>query len=81
MAEYERGFDPTTGPSRIHAPSLAVFGRHATSGERERLNRFPGMQIEEWDGHGHRVHLARPGRFTARLQAFIEQCNRMAKEA
>jgi pimeloyl-ACP methyl ester carboxylesterase len=62
--------------SRIHAPCLAVFGRQATSGERERLNRFPDIQIEEWDGDGHCVHLVDPGRFTARLRAFIEHCNR-----
>jgi pimeloyl-ACP methyl ester carboxylesterase len=64
--------------SRIHAPCLPVFGRQATSGER--LNRFPGIQIEDWDGDGHRVHLVGPGRFT-RLRAFIEHCNRPSNGA
>jgi len=52
-----------------------VFGQQATSGERDRLNRFPDIQIEDWDGDGHCVHLDDPGRFT-RLRAFIEHCNR-----
>jgi pimeloyl-ACP methyl ester carboxylesterase len=62
--------------SRIDAPCLAVFGRRATSGERERLTRLPDIQIEEWDGAGHCVHLVDPARFTTRLLAFVEHCDR-----
>lgn len=63
--------------SRIHSPCLAVFGRPATKGERERLNHLPDVQIEEWTGHDHFVHLVEPDRFTRRLLAFVEHCNRM----
>lgn len=62
--------------SSAHAPCLAVFGRRATDGERERLHRMPDAQIEEWDGDGHFVHLVDPARFTTRLRAFIDYCER-----
>jgi pimeloyl-ACP methyl ester carboxylesterase len=63
--------------SRIKCPCLAVFGRPATSCERERLSRLPDAQIEEWEGDGHFVHLVDPERFTTRLVAFVEYCNRV----
>ena len=59
----------------IQVPCLAVFGRPATDGERERLGRLPDAQIEEWPGDGHFVHLVDPGRFAARLRAFVEHCD------
>ena len=59
----------------IQIPCLAVFGRRATDGERERLARLPDTQIEEWPGDGHFVHLVDPGRFAARLRTFVEHCN------
>ena len=59
----------------IQVPCLAVFGRPATDGERERLARLPDAQIEEWPGEGHFVHLVDPGRFAARLRAFVEHCD------
>jgi pimeloyl-ACP methyl ester carboxylesterase len=59
----------------IRVPCLAVFGRPATDGERERLDRLPDVQIEEWVGDGHFVHLVDPKRFAARLHMFIEHCN------
>jgi pimeloyl-ACP methyl ester carboxylesterase len=61
--------------ARIQVPCLAVFGRPATDGERERLGRMPAAQIEEWAGDGHFVHLVDPGRFAARLRAFVEHCD------
>jgi pimeloyl-ACP methyl ester carboxylesterase len=61
--------------ARIQIPCLAVFGRSATDGERERLGRLPDAQIEEWAGDGHFVHLVDPGRFAARLRAFVEHCD------
>jgi hypothetical protein len=36
----------------IRIPCLAVFGRLATDGERERLARLPDAQVEEWVGDG-----------------------------
>jgi pimeloyl-ACP methyl ester carboxylesterase len=59
----------------IQVPCLAVFGRPASDGERERLGRLPDVQIEEWAGEGHFVHLVDPGRFAARLRAFVEHCD------
>src|SRR5262252_3936868 len=61
--------------ARIKTLCLAVFGRPATDGERERLGRLPDAQIEEWAGDGHFVHLVDPERFTARLQTFIKYCD------
>lgn len=61
--------------ARIQVPCLAVFGRPATGGERERLGRMPAAQIEEWAGDGHFVHLVDPGRFAARLRAFAGHCD------
>ena len=61
--------------ARIQIPCLAVFGRPATDGERERLGRLPDAQIEEWAGDGHFVHLVDPGRFATRLCMFVEHCD------
>jgi pimeloyl-ACP methyl ester carboxylesterase len=72
-AEMQAWVDATA--AGIQVPCLAVFGRSATDGERERLSRPPGTQIEEWAGEGHFVHLVDPGRFAARLRAFVEQCD------
>jgi pimeloyl-ACP methyl ester carboxylesterase len=63
--------------SRIQSPCLAVFGRPVTEGERERLSQLPDVQIEEWAGDGHFVHLVDRERFTTRLLAFVEHCNRV----
>ena len=73
-AELQTSIDDIA--SRIHSPCLAVFGRPATDGERERLNQLPDVQIEEWEGNGHFVHLVEPGRFADRLLAFVQHCTR-----
>ena len=62
--------------SGIQSPCLAVFGRPVTDGERERFSRMPDVQIEEWVGDGHFVHLVDSERFATRLRAFVEHCNR-----
>ncbi|PWI45049.1 alpha/beta hydrolase [Streptomyces sp. ICBB 8177] len=62
----------TTG---IETPCLAVFGRPATDGERQRLGRLPDTEVEEWSGGGHFVHLVDPGRFARRLRVFVEHCD------
>ena len=72
-AELQAWIDATA--ARIQIPCLAVFGRPATDGERERLSRPLDAQIEEWPGDGHFVHLVDPGRFAARLRTFVEHCN------
>ena len=63
--------------AKIQIPCLAVFGRPATDGERERLGRIPDAQIEEWAGDGHFVHLVDPGRFATRLCTFVEHCDQV----
>lgn len=65
----------------IRVPCLAVFGRPATDGERERLDRLPDAQVEEWTGGGHFVHLVDPGRFATRLRGFIDYCDSHALSA
>jgi pimeloyl-ACP methyl ester carboxylesterase len=59
---------------RLEVPCLAVFGRPLTDGERERFERLPDFQLEEWIGDGHFVHLVDPERFTARLSRFVAHC-------
>jgi pimeloyl-ACP methyl ester carboxylesterase len=52
-------------------PVLGVFGRAVTPGERERFERTPDAELEEWAGDGHFVHLVDPDRFAARLFEFV----------
>lgn len=59
----------------MDVPLLAVFGRPVTEGERERFDRLANVQVEEWVGGGHFVHLVDPDRFTKRLREFIDQCS------
>ena len=73
-AELQAWIDGKAAEIRI--PCLAVFGRRATDGERERFDRLPDVQIEEWVGDGHFVHLVDPGRFATRLRTFVEHCDR-----
>jgi pimeloyl-ACP methyl ester carboxylesterase len=62
---------------RIACPYLAVFGRELEQPEREHITtRVSTVQIEEWPGSGHFVHLAELERFTDRLREFIDDCTR-----
>ena len=72
-AELQAWIDGKT--AGLRTPCLVVFGRPATDGERERLGRLPDVQIEEWVGDGHFVHLVDPRRFATRLRAFVEHCD------
>lgn len=56
---------------KIEIPCLGVFGRPLTDGELERFGRLPEVQLEEWDGAGHFVHLVDPDRFATRLRQFV----------
>ena len=62
----------------IQVPCLAVFGRTATDGERARFDGMPDVQIEEWAGDGHFVHLVDPARFATRLRTFVDFCDQQA---
>jgi pimeloyl-ACP methyl ester carboxylesterase len=59
---------------RLDVPCLAVFGRPITESERERFGWLRDVQLEEWAGDGHFVHLVDPDRFAARLRQFVDHC-------
>ena len=40
----------------------------------ERFERLPDVQLEEWTGEGHFVHLVDPDRFATRLEKFVAYC-------
>jgi pimeloyl-ACP methyl ester carboxylesterase len=58
----------------LDVPLLGVFGRPITQGERERFEWLRDVQLEEWVGDGHFVHLVDPTRFAARLHQFVDHC-------
>jgi pimeloyl-ACP methyl ester carboxylesterase len=60
--------------AKLDVPCLGVFGRPITDGERERFASLPDVQLEEWAGDGHFVHLVDPGRFATRLRQFVDHC-------
>ena len=60
--------------AKLDVPCLGVFGRPITDGERERFASLPDVQLEEWAGDGHFVHLVDPGRFATRLHQFVGHC-------
>jgi pimeloyl-ACP methyl ester carboxylesterase len=55
-------------------PLLGVFGRPITDGERERYEWLPDVQLEEWAGDGHFVHLVEADHFATRLRRFVDHC-------
>ena len=55
----------------IDVPVLGVFGREVTVGEQKRFGWIPEVELEEWVGDGHFVHLVEPDRFAARLLEFV----------
>jgi pimeloyl-ACP methyl ester carboxylesterase len=59
---------------KLDVPCLAVFGRPITDSEHERFARLPDVQLEEWIGDGHFVHLVDPDRFATRLRQFVDHC-------
>jgi pimeloyl-ACP methyl ester carboxylesterase len=59
----------------VTAPCLAVVGHELSCDERQHMtNLIPDVQLEEWHGAGHLVHLVEPDRFATRLGIFINQC-------
>jgi pimeloyl-ACP methyl ester carboxylesterase len=61
---------------KLDVPVLGVFGRPITDSERERFSWPPDVQLEEWPGDGHFVHLVDPDRFATRLHRFVDHCTR-----
>jgi pimeloyl-ACP methyl ester carboxylesterase len=66
---------------RLAVPLLGIFGRPITEGERERFEWLPDVQLEEWPGDGHFVHLVDPARFAARLDRFVDHCGSAPRAA
>jgi pimeloyl-ACP methyl ester carboxylesterase len=60
--------------AKLDVPCLGVFGRPITDGKHERFQRLPDVQLEEWAGDGHFVHLVDPDRFSIRLRQFVDHC-------
>jgi pimeloyl-ACP methyl ester carboxylesterase len=59
----------------VTAPCLAVFGHELSADERQHMiDLVPDVQLEEWHGAGHMVHLVDPDRFATRLGIFIDHC-------
>ena len=58
----------------LDVPYLGVFGRPVTPSEHERLGWLSDVQLEEWAGDGHFVHLVDPDRFATRLRQFVHYC-------
>ena len=64
----------------VTAPCLAVFGHELSCDERKHMtNLIPDVQLEEWHGAGHMVHLVEPDRFATRLGIFINHCAPMVR--
>ena len=59
---------------QLDVPLLGVFGRAITDSERERFGWLADVQLEEWLGDGHFVHLVEPDRFAIRLRQFVDHC-------
>lgn len=71
-AEFQAWIDAQI--RNLNVPLLGIFGRPITEGDRERFEWLPDVQLEEWAGDGHFVHLVDPDRFATRLHQFVEYC-------
>lgn len=60
---------------KVDVPCLGIFGRPLTDADRERLSWLPDVELEEWTGDGHFVHLVDPDRFASRLLQFVDHCS------
>jgi pimeloyl-ACP methyl ester carboxylesterase len=57
---------------RITVPCLALSGDALTAEQRAYYAAHaPTVEVEEWPGAGHMLHLVDPDRFTARLRGFV----------
>jgi pimeloyl-ACP methyl ester carboxylesterase len=68
-AEFQAYIDSFV--SQIDVPVLAVYGRAAPEGDRQRFEQLPDVRLEEYPGNGHFVHLVDPARFARILRQFI----------
>jgi pimeloyl-ACP methyl ester carboxylesterase len=57
---------------RITVPCLALAGDALTGEQRAYYAAHaPTVEVEEWPGAGHMLHLVDPDRFSARLRGFV----------
>lgn len=54
-------------------PYLAIFGSAISTEERRLLELVPDVEIEQWEGLGHFVHLVDPQRTAQRITRFVER--------
>lgn len=66
---------PSSEPLTLVVSRGPVFGRLISDSERERFGWLSDVQLEEWAGDGHFVHLVDPDRFATRLRQFIDHCS------
>jgi pimeloyl-ACP methyl ester carboxylesterase len=58
--------------ARTETPALMLFGDRLPAEQREYIRAHrPGIEVEEWPGRGHMLHLVEPDRFTDRLRRFL----------
>lgn len=77
-AELQAAIDKQILP-KLDVPCLGVFGRAVRDRERDRFSRLPHVELEEWTGDGHFVHLVHADRFAIRLRQFVDHCTAVAK--
>jgi pimeloyl-ACP methyl ester carboxylesterase len=69
--EMQAMVDEVTG--KITVPYLAIFGHQLPDEDRAYLQEhLSALQLEEWPGCGHMVHLMESNRFAKRLARFLE---------
>ena len=54
-------------------PYLALYGAAVSAEERRLLDLMPQVEVEEWEGLGHFVHLVDPDRIAARIRRFATE--------
>ncbi|MCB1256499.1 MAG: alpha/beta hydrolase [Microthrixaceae bacterium] len=57
----------------IAVPYLVIFASKISQDERRLLELIPRVEVEEWEGMGHFLHLVDPERTTTRISAFVDQ--------
>lgn len=59
--------------STYPVPYLAIFGSSISREERRLVELVPDVEIEQWEGLGHFVHLVDPERTAARIAGFVDR--------
>jgi pimeloyl-ACP methyl ester carboxylesterase len=69
-AELQAWIEQVGGATDV--PALALFGNELTGEQRDDIRAHARtVEVEEWPGHGHFLHLVDADRFAARLRAFV----------